>query len=97
MKLLERLTNEEVDEMILETDVDETHCPQPRGRASSSDRRKNRDIPRERILERVVTQIVNMSGHTHKVVENMIKDPQSPAASCELTGCKDLSQDTTLQ
>ena len=51
--------------MILETDVDETHCPQPRGRASSSDRRKNRDIPRERILERVVTQIVNMSGHTH--------------------------------
>ena len=28
MKLIEKLTDEEVDEMILETDVDETHCPQ---------------------------------------------------------------------
>ena len=31
---------------------------------SSSCRRKNRGIPRERILERVVAQIVNMSEHT---------------------------------
>ena len=28
MKLTETLTDEMVDEMILETDVDETHCPQ---------------------------------------------------------------------
>ena len=27
-KLIETLTDEEVDEMILETDVDEKHCPQ---------------------------------------------------------------------
>ena len=27
-KLIEKFTDEEVDEMILETDVDETHCPQ---------------------------------------------------------------------
>ena len=47
--------------------------------------------------ERVVAQIVNMALTTHTlVVEKIIKDSQSHAASCERTGCKDC-QDTILQ
>ena len=69
MKLTEKLTDEDVDEMILETDVDDTVLWADRGRTSSSDRRQNRgschSIPQERIPERVVVQIVNMSEHTH--------------------------------
>ena len=94
MKLTEKLTDEEVDEMILETDVDETQLSSTaRRRISSSARRKNRgscqSIPRERIPERIVAQIVNMSEHTHKMMEKIIKDSQSHAASCEHTGRKD--------
>ena len=66
-----------VDEMMLETDDDETHCLQQLADLfRSSDRRQNRgschSIPRERIPERIIAQIVNMSEHT---------------ASCERTGC----------
>ena len=43
-------------------------------------------IPQDRIPERVVTQIVNMSGDTHK---SGGEDSQSPAASCERTGGED--------
>ena len=85
MKLIEKLTDEEVD------DRRNTLSSAARGHTSSSDRRKNRGIPRERIPERVTAQIVNMAltTHTHKVVEKIIKDSQSHAASCERTGCKD--------
>ena len=61
MKLIEKLADKEMDEMILETDVDETHCPQ---RFADVPVPQNRGIPRERIPERVVIQIVNMSVHT---------------------------------
>ena len=44
MKLLDRLINEEVDEMILETDVDETHRPQ-----------RLVDVSVPQIAERIVT------------------------------------------
>ena len=47
MKLIEKLTDEEVDGVILETEVENTSS-----------------IPRERIPERLIVQIVNMSGHT---------------------------------
>ena len=52
MQLLERLTNEEVDEMILETDVDETHCPQ-----------RLVDVPVPQIAERIVTFHGSESGN----------------------------------
>ena len=42
-KLIQKLTDEEVDEMILETDVDETHCFQQLA-----------DVPGPRIAERIV-------------------------------------------
>ena len=66
MKLTEKLTDEEVDEMILETDVDDTQCSeQIVDVPSSQDRRKNggnyHSTPREQIPERVVARIVNMS------------------------------------
>ena len=31
----------------------------------------------------------HLRTHTHKVVEKIVKDSQSPAASCERTGCED--------
>ena len=89
MNLLEKLTDEEVDEMILETDVDETHCPQQLADVL---------VPQnaERIVE-VVTALgsesqnesLQIRTHTHTVVEKIIKDTQSHAASCEHTGRKD--------
>ena len=95
MKLIEKLTDEEVDAMILETDVDETHCPQ-----------QLFDVPVPPIAERIVEVVTTFHGcesqneslhrsstfqdtHTHTVVEKIIKDSQSHAASCERTGCKD--------
>ena len=87
MKLLEKLTDEEVDEMILKTEIDDTQCSEQIVDVPVPDRRQNRgnchSIPQERIPERVVVQSVNMSGHTHKVVEKIVNDSQSPAASCD--------------
>ena len=93
MKLLEKLTDEEVDEMILETDVDDTQCSE-----------QIVDVPVPQIAEGVLEVVTafhrsesqNESLHTsstcqdtHKVVEKIVKDSQSPAASCERTGCED--------
>ena len=90
MKLIEKLTDEEVDEMIPEIDVDDTQC---------SEQIVDVPVPQiaERIVEivtafhgsesRVVAQTVNMSTHT--VVERIVKDSQSHAASCRRTGCGD--------
>ena len=61
-----------------------------RGHTSSSDRRKHRgschNIPRDE------SQNESLYGSstcqdTHTVVEKIVKDTQSPAASCERTGC----------
>ena len=93
MKLLDKLTDEEVDEMILETDVDDTQC---------SEQIVDVSVPQiaERIVEVVTafhrSESQNESLHrtstcqdTHKVVEKIVKDSQSPEASCERTGCED--------
>ena len=95
MKLLEKLTDEEVDVMMLETDVDDTQCSE-----------QIVDVPVPQIAERIVEVVTSFHGsesqneslsrsstcqdtHTHKVVEKIVKDSQSPAASCERTGCED--------
>ena len=93
MKLIEKLIDEEVVEMILETDVDDTRCSE-----------QIVDVPVPQIAERIVAVVAALHGSesqnesllgsstcqdTHKVVEQIIKDAQSPAASCERTGCKD--------
>ena len=92
-KLIEKLIDEEVDEMILETDVDDTRCSE-----------QIVDVPVPQIAERIVAVVAALHGSesqnesllgsstcqdTHKVVEQIIKDSQSPAASCERTGSKD--------
>ena len=79
--------------MILETDVDEAHCPQ-----------QLVDIPVPQIPESWklsqhstganpgtgrCTDRQQGPDHTYKVVEMIIKHSQSHAASCERTGCKD--------
>ena len=51
MKLIEKITDEEVDEMILETDVDETHCPQ-----------QLFDVPVPQIAERIVEVVTAFHG-----------------------------------
>ena len=68
MKLTEELTDEKVDEETLETDVDEKHCLQQLTDVSVLQIAENRgschSIPRERIPEQLIAQIVNMSGRT---------------------------------
>ena len=49
MKLLEKLTDEEVDEMILETDVDDTQCSE-----------QIVDVPVAQIAERIVEVVTNI-------------------------------------
>ena len=93
MNLIEKLTDEEVDEMIPETDDDETHCPQ-----------RLFDVPVPEIAERIVDVVTTFHGSesqneplhrsstchdTHKVVKKIIKNSQSHAASCERRGCKE--------
>ena len=51
MKLIEKLTDEEVDEMILETDADETHCLQ-----------QLFDVPAPQIAERIVEVVTAFHG-----------------------------------
>ena len=80
-----------VDEMILESDVDDTQCSE-----------QIVDVPVSQIarIVEVVTafrrsESQNESLHksstcqdTHKVVDKIVKYSQSPAASCERTGCE---------
>ena len=93
MKLVKKLTDEEVDEMILETDVDDTRRPQ-----------QLFDVPVPQIAEKSwmlsqhstganprtsrCTDRQHVRTHTHTVVEKITKDSQSHAASCERTRCK---------
>ena len=92
MMHIEKLTDEEVDEMILKTDVDDTQCFE-----------QILDVPVLQIAERIVEVVTafHMSEsqneslyrsstcrNTHKVMENIFKDSQSPAASYERTGCE---------
>ena len=88
MKLIEKLTDEEVEEMIPEIDVDDTQC---------SEQLADVSVPQmaDRIVEvvsalhgsesqkRAIAQIVNMS--TQKIV----KDSQSSTATCARTGHED--------
>ena len=93
MKLIGKLTDEEVDVMIPETDVDDIQCSE-----------QIVDVPVPQIAERIVEVVTafhgsksqNESSHrsstcqdTHKVVEKIVKDSQAPAASCERTGSED--------
>ena len=84
--------------MILETDVDETQCPQ-----------QLVDVPVPQIGERIVAFHGSESrtsrcsdrqhgpDHTQKWRRRSIKDSQSHAASCERTGCKDCLKDRIQQ
>ena len=80
-----KLTDEEVDEMILETDVDDTQGSE-----------QIVDVPVPQIAERVVEVVTafhgsesqNESLHRSSTC-HIIKNSQSPAASCERTGCED--------
>ena len=62
MKLVEKLTDEEVGEMIPEIDVDDTQCSEQIMDVPVAQIRQNRgschSIPRERIPERAIAQIV---------------------------------------
>ena len=93
MKLIEKLTDEEVDEMIPETDVDDTQCS-----------KQLADVSVPQIADRIVEVVTALHGSesqkepshrsstcrdTHKVVEKIVKGCPSPAASCERTGCED--------
>ena len=86
MKLLEKLTDEEVDEMILETHIDDTQCSEQIVDASVLQ-------IAERIVEVVTafhgSESKNEPSDTHSGGEKTVKDSQSPAASCERTGCED--------
>ena len=66
MTLIEKLTDEEVDEMIPETDVDDTQCSEQLADVSAqiADSGSCHSTPQGRIPERAVAQIVNMSRHT---------------------------------
>ena len=93
MKLLEKLKDEEVDEMILETDVDDTQCSE-----------QIVDVPVPQIAERIVYVVTALHASesckeslcrsytcrdTQEVVENIVKDSQPPALSFERAGCED--------
>ena len=92
MKLVEKLPDEEVDEMILEADVDDTQSEQIV------------DVPVPQIADRIVECVTAFHGResqneslyrsstcqdTHKVVEKILTDSQSHAASCDRTGRED--------
>ena len=80
-----------VDEVILETDVDDTQCSeQNRGHISSSDRRKNRGSGHS--ISTSAIPRTSRCTDRHTVVEKIVKDSQSPAASCEGTGCEEVNQ-----
>ena len=85
MKLLEKLTDEEVDEMILVTEVDDSQCSE-----------QIVDVPVPQIADRIVKVVTAFHGSesqneslhrsstcqdTHKVEENIVKDSQSRSIS----------------
>ena len=93
MKSIGKLTDEEDDGMIPDTDGDDTLCSEQLA-----------DTPVPQIADRIVEVVTALHGSesqnepshrsstcrdTHTVVENIVKDSQSPAASCERTGCED--------
>ena len=81
MKLIEKLTDEDVDEMILETDVDDTQCSE-----------QIVDIPVLQIAKRIVEVVTafhrsesqneslyrsSTCQDTHKVMEKIVKESSS--------------------
>ena len=96
MKLIEKLTDEEVDEMILETDVDHTQGSE-----------QIVDVPVPQIEERIVEVVTafhrnesqNEPSHRSSTCQNNTQSDgegrqrfSTPAASCERTGCEDCLQ-----
>ena len=88
-----KLTEEEVEEMIPEIDVDNTQCSE-----------QIVDVPVPQIADRIVEVVTafhesesqnepshrsSTYQHIHKVTQNIVKDSEFPAASCERTGCED--------
>ena len=94
MKLLEKHTDEEVDEMILETDADDTQCSE-----------QIVDVPVPQIAERIVevgtanprrsrcTDRQRVRTHT-KVMEKIVKDSSGKLRTHRM---RRLSQDTIQQ
>ena len=98
MKLIEKLTDEEVDEMIPETDVDDTQCSE-----------QIVDVPVPQIADRIVEVVTAFHGSesqseslhrsstcqdTHKVMERIVKDSSSMLRTHRM---RRLSQDTIQQ
>ena len=93
-KHIEKFKKEEVEEMIPEIHVDDTQCSEqivdvpflgsPTGSWKLSQHSTGAN---PRMSHRTDRQHVDT--HTHKVVEKIVKDSQSPTASCERTGCED--------
>ena len=69
MKSIGKLTDEEDDGMIPDTDGDDTLCSEQLADTPVPQIADNRgschSTPRERIPERAIAQIVNVSRHTH--------------------------------
>ena len=80
---------EEANETILESDVDETHCPQQLAdlRSQKESWKLSQHSSGANPGTSRCTDRQHGHDHTHKVVEKIIKDAQSHAASCERTGC----------
>ena len=81
MKLIDKLTDEDVDEMISETDADDTQCSE-----------QIVDVPVPRITDRIVAVVTAFHGSesqseslhrsstcqdTHKVMETIVEDSSS--------------------
>ena len=94
MKLIEKLTDEEVDEMILETDVDDTQCSE-----------QIVDVPVLQIAERIVevvswhstganprtshcTDRQHVRTHTHTQSDGEDRQRFKQQVASERTGCK---------
>ena len=98
MKLIEKLTDEEVDEMILETDVDDTQWFE-----------QIVDVPVPQSADRIVEVVTAFHGSesqseslyrsstcqdTHKMMERIVKDPSRKWRKHRM---QRLSRDTTQQ
>ena len=86
MKLSEKLTDEKVDEMILDTDVDETHCLQ-----------QLFDVPVPQIAEGIMEVVTTFhesesQNESLKVLEKITKYSQYLATSSERTDAKIVSR-----
>ena len=93
-----KLTDEELDEMILETDVDDTQCTE-----------QIVDVPVPQIADRIVEVVTTFhrteshneplhrsstcqNTRTHKVMEKIVKDSQSLTASLNAQDAKVVSR-----